>query len=108
MTDLPNSFRTGPDERGHFGAFGGRSVAETLMPLILDLEREYRAAQADPAFKAEFDHLPEHSVGRPSPLWPAERLPAGLRARHTEGTGAQIYLERQATNTPGAPNKSRR
>ena len=57
MTHAPNSLRTGPDERGHFGQFGGRYVAETLMPLILDLERHYRAAQADPAFKAEFDYL---------------------------------------------------
>ena len=69
MTDLPNSLRTGPDERGHFGDFGGRYVAETLMPLILDLERHYRAAQIDPAFKAEFDYLLKHYVGRPSPLW---------------------------------------
>src|SRR3546814_6191767 len=77
MTDRPNSLRTQPparanslrnqpDSRGHFGAFGGRYVAETLMPLILALEREYRAAQADPAFKAEFDYLLEHYVGRPS------------------------------------------
>ncbi|MBV8973303.1 MAG: tryptophan synthase subunit beta, partial [Sphingomonadaceae bacterium] len=57
---LPPSLRAGPDARGHFGAFGGRYVAETLMPLILDLEREYRAAQADPAFAAEFDHLLNH------------------------------------------------
>ena len=53
----PNSFRTQPDDRGHFGDYGGRYVAETLMPLILDLEREYRAAQEDPAFQAEFDGL---------------------------------------------------
>src|SRR3546814_6296013 len=70
MTDRPNSLRTQPparanslrnqpDSRGHFGAFGGRYVAETLMPLILALEREYRAAQADPAFKAEFDYRSE-------------------------------------------------
>src|SRR3546814_532675 len=102
MTDLPNSFRTGPDERGHFGAFGGRYVAETLMPLILDLEREYRAAQADPAFKAEFDHLLEHYVGRPSPLWLAERLTAGLRASANEGFGAKIYLKREDLNHTGA------
>src|SRR3546814_17671405 len=102
MTDLPNSFRTGPDERGHFGAFGGRYVAETLMPLILDLEREYRAAQADPAFKAEFDHLLEHYVGRPSPLWLAERLTAGLRASANEGFGATIYLKREDLNHTGA------
>ncbi|HKU08460.1 MAG TPA: tryptophan synthase subunit beta, partial [Bradyrhizobium sp.] len=50
---LPNSFRSGPDERGHFGNFGGRFVAETLMPLILDLEKAYAVAKADPAFHAE-------------------------------------------------------
>ena len=53
----PNSFRTGPDETGHFGIFGGRFVAETLMPLILDLEKAYNDAKADPAFKAELAHL---------------------------------------------------
>ena len=77
--NAPNSFRTQPDERGHFGQFGGRFVAETLMPLILDLDREYRAAKADPAFKAEFEDLLEHYVGRPSPLYHAERLSAALR-----------------------------
>lgn len=69
-----NSFRNLPDDRGHFGQFGGRYVAETLMPLVLDLEREYRKAQADPAFAAEFDDLLEHYVGRPSPLYFAPRL----------------------------------
>ena len=68
MNEQANTFRQMPDERGHFGDYGGRYVAETLMPLVLDLEREYRAAQADPAFKAEFDDLLEHYVGRPSPL----------------------------------------
>src|SRR3546814_13896735 len=72
------------------------------MPLILDLEREYRAAQADPAFKAEFDHLLEHYVGRPSPLWLAERLTAGLRASANEGFGAKIYLKREDLNHTGA------
>ena len=64
MTQLPNSLRTGPDERGHFGQFGGRYVAETLMPLILDLERHYRAAQADPANggRAYLDSLPRPGV----------------------------------------------
>jgi tryptophan synthase beta chain len=95
MTDLPNSLRTGPDARGHFGQFGGRYVAETLMPLILDLERHYRAAQADPAFKAEFDYLLEHYVGRPSPLWFAERLTEHLG-------GAKIYLKREDLNHTGA------
>ncbi|MGB7407526.1 MAG: pyridoxal-phosphate dependent enzyme, partial [Pontixanthobacter sp.] len=91
----PNSFRNQPDERGHFGDYGGRYVAETLMPLVLDLEREYRAAQADPAFKAQFDDLLEHYVGRPSPLYFAERL--------TEAVGgAQIWFKRDELNHTGA------
>ena len=90
-----NSLRTQPDERGHFGAFGGRYVAETLMPLILDLEREYRAAQADPAFKAEFEDLLKNYVGRPSPLWFAKRLTEELG-------GAKIYLKREDLNHTGA------
>ncbi|MCK5090406.1 MAG: hypothetical protein KAQ88_10545, partial [Hyphomicrobiaceae bacterium] len=65
----PNTFRSGPDDSGHFGIFGGRFVAETLMPLILDLEREYNAAKVDPAFKEQFDDLLEHYVGRPSPMY---------------------------------------
>ena len=96
MNDTPpNSFRTQPDERGHFGDYGGRYVAETLMPLVLDLEREYRAAQADPAFQAQFDDLLEHYVGRPSPLYFAERL--------TEAVGgAQIWFKRDELNHTGA------
>ena len=91
----PNSFRTQPDERGHFGDYGGRYVAETLMPLVLDLEREYRAAQADPAFDAQFQDLLEHYVGRPSPLYFAERL--------TEAVGgAQIWFKRDELNHTGA------
>ena len=77
----PNSFRTGPDEQGMFGMFGGRFVAETLMPLILDLERHWNAAKTDPAFKAELDHLNKHYTGRPSPLYFAERLTAASRRR---------------------------
>ena len=65
MAISPNSFRTGPDERGHFGIFGGRYVAETLMPLILELEHAYNAAKADPAFQDELDYLLEHYAGRP-------------------------------------------
>ncbi len=95
MTEQPNSFKNQPDERGHFGQFGGRYVAETLMPLILDLEKEYRAAQADPAFKAEFDDLLEHYVGRPSPLYFAERLTEALG-------GAQIWFKRDELNHTGA------
>ena len=92
---IANSLRTQPDARGHFGQFGGRYVAETLMPLILDLEREYRAAQADPAFKAEFDDLMKHYVGRPSPLYFAPRLTEHLG-------GAKIYLKREELNHTGA------
>jgi tryptophan synthase beta chain len=95
MTVQPNSFRNQPDERGHFGAFGGRFVAETLMPLVLDLEREYRAAQADPAFAAEFDDLLAHYVGRPSPLYFAPRLTEELG-------GAQIWFKRDELNHTGA------
>ena len=80
-TAISTSLRSGPDARGHFGQFGGRYVAETLMPLILDLERAYRAAQADPAFAAEFDYLLAHYVGRPSPLYFAERLTERTRRR---------------------------
>ena len=92
---LPNSLRTGPDERGHFGQFGGRYVAETLMPLILDLERHYMAAKADPAFAAQFDDLLKHYVGRPSPLYFAERLTEELG-------GAKIYFKRDELNHTGA------
>ena len=70
----PNSYRSGPDERGHFGIFGGRFVAETLMPLILDLEKAYTEAKADPAFQTEMNGYLKHYVGRPSPLYFAERL----------------------------------
>ena len=69
-----NSFRAGPDEKGRFGLYGGRFVAETLMPLILDLEAHYEAAQKDPAFAAQLEDLQTHYVGRPSPLYYAERL----------------------------------
>jgi tryptophan synthase beta chain len=95
MDTKPNSFRTQPDERGHFGDYGGRYVAETLMPLVLDLEREYSKAQADPAFKAHFDDLLEHYVGRPSPLYFAERLTEALG-------GAQVWFKRDELNHTGA------
>jgi tryptophan synthase beta chain len=91
----PNSFRTGPDERGHFGIYGGRFVAETLMPLILDLEKAYSEAKADPAFKREMDGHLAHYVGRPTPLYLAERLTAHLG-------GAKIYLKREDLNHTGA------
>ncbi|WP_448578241.1 tryptophan synthase subunit beta [Thermaurantiacus sp.] len=93
--DPTPSLRSGPDARGHFGAFGGRYVAETLMPLILALEEAYRAARADPAFRAELDHLLTHYVGRPSPLYFAEAL-----TRHLGG--AKIYLKRDELNHTGA------
>jgi tryptophan synthase beta chain len=95
MNTNPNSFRNQPDERGHFGEFGGRYVAETLMPLVLDLEREYRKAQADPAFQAQFDDLLEHYVGRPSPLYFAPRLTEELG-------GAQVWFKRDELNHTGA------
>jgi tryptophan synthase beta chain len=90
-----NTFRNGPDERGHFGQFGGRFVAETLMPLILSLEEAYVAAKADPAFQAEMDGHLAHYVGRPSPLYLAERLTAHLG-------GAKIYLKREELNHTGS------
>jgi tryptophan synthase beta chain len=99
---LPNSLRQQPDPSGHFGDFGGRYVAETLMPLILELEREYRAAKVDPAFKAELDGLMTHYVGRPSPLYYAERLTETLRASAPEGMGPKIYFKREELNHTGA------
>ncbi|RSU52294.1 tryptophan synthase subunit beta [Sphingomonas sp. S-NIH.Pt15_0812] len=100
--NAPNSYTTQPDDRGHFGAFGGRYVAETLMPLVLDLEREYRAAKADPAFQAQFDDLLEHYVGRPSPLYYAERLTDALRVGAPEGMGAEVWFKRDELNHTGA------
>lgn len=92
---MKKSLRATPDVRGHFGQFGGRYVAETLMPLILDLESAYRDALADPSFQAEFDALATHYVGRPSPLYHAEML-----SRHAGG--AKIYLKREDLNHTGA------
>jgi tryptophan synthase beta chain len=97
-----NSLQSQPDARGHFGQFGGRYVAETLMPLILDLERAYRAAKDDPGFAAEFDDLLANYVGRPSPLYYAERLTEALRADAPEGMGARIYFKRDELNHTGA------
>ena len=90
-----NTYRAGPDERGHFGMYGGRYVAETLMPPILDLERAYEEAKADPAFEAELEHFSKHYVGRPSPLYFAERLTEHLG-------GAKIYFKRDELNHTGA------
>ena len=100
--NAPNSFRTQPDDRGHFGAFGGRYVAETLMPLVLELDAAYRDAKADPAFKAQFDDLLEHYVGRPSPLYYAERLTDALRESAPDGKGAEIWFKRDELNHTGA------
>jgi tryptophan synthase beta chain len=100
--NAPNSFRAQPDERGHFGPYGGRYVSETLMPLILDLDREYRAAKQDPAFAAQFDDLLEHYVGRPSPLYYAERLTDTLRDSAADGMGAQVWFKRDELNHTGA------
>ncbi|MBC7520777.1 MAG: pyridoxal-phosphate dependent enzyme, partial [Sandarakinorhabdus sp.] len=100
------SLRSGPDANGHFGQFGGRYVAETLMPLILDLEKAYIAAKADPAFKAEFDYLLKHYVGRPSPLYFAESLTRHLAKVAADqgrpGGGAKVYLKRDELNHTGA------
>jgi tryptophan synthase beta chain len=101
----PNSFRTGPDERGHFGLFGGRFVAETLMPLILELEQAYAAAKVDPAFKRDMDYYLAHYVGRPSPLYFAERMTEHLRAVSAAkggSGGAKIYFKRDELNHTGA------
>jgi tryptophan synthase beta chain len=91
----PNSFRTGPDDRGHFGNYGGRFVAETLMPIILELEAAYAAAKQDAAFRKEMDGYLSDYVGRPSPLYFAERLTAHFG-------GAKIYLKREDLNHTGA------
>ncbi|MCY4480417.1 MAG: tryptophan synthase subunit beta, partial [Rhodospirillales bacterium] len=87
--------RPGPDAEGHFGIYGGRYVAETLMPLILDLEKAYEAAKDDPEFAEEFERLLSHYVGRPSPLYHAERLSEHLG-------GARIYFKRDELNHTGA------
>jgi tryptophan synthase beta chain len=91
----PNTYRAGPDADGHFGLYGGRYVAETLMPLILAVEQAYNAAKTDPAFKAELDYYLKYYVGRPSPLFFAERL-----TRHFDG--AKIYMKREELNHTGA------
>jgi len=91
----PNSFRTGPDERGHFGLYGGRFVAETLMPLILELEQAYAEAKNDPRFCKQMEGYLKDYVGRPSPLYFAERLSGHLR-------GAKVYFKREDLNHTGA------
>lgn len=90
-----NSFMQMPDDLGHFGAYGGRYIAETLMPLVKDVEAAYKAAKTDPAYLAEFDSLNRHYIGRPSPLYFAERLTEHLG-------GAKIYFKREELNHTGA------
>jgi len=90
-----NSLRNGPDDQGRYGLYGGRFVAETLMPLILDLEKAYRAAEADPQFQAQLKDLGEHYTGRPSPLYFAERLTEHLG-------GAKVYFKREELNHTGS------
>ncbi|ARJ66819.1 tryptophan synthase subunit beta [Magnetospirillum sp. ME-1] len=90
-----NTYRAGPDERGHFGIFGGRYVAETLMPLILEVEKAYAAAKADPVFQAEFRSLLAQYVGRPNPLYFARRLTQAFG-------GAKVFLKREDLNHTGA------
>lgn len=94
-TLAPESFRSGPDDSGHFGIFGGRFVAETLMPLILDLEAAYTKYRKDPDFLAQLDYYARDYVGRPSPLYFAERLTKEL-------DGAKIYFKRDELNHTGA------
>jgi tryptophan synthase beta chain len=91
----PNTYTEGPDPQGHFGIYGGRYVAETLMPLILDLERAYTEACDDPGFWALFNDYLTHYVGRPSPLYFAEPLTRKLG-------GAKIYFKRDELNHTGA------
>ncbi|GLS79849.1 tryptophan synthase subunit beta [Paracoccus marinus] len=93
--DLLNSYMSGPDEQGRFGIFGGRFVSETLMPLILDLQAEYEKAKTDPAFAAEMEDLQVNYVGRPSPLYKAERLTERLG-------GATVYFKREELNHTGS------
>jgi len=92
---LPNDYSAYPDAAGRFGDFGGRYVPETLMPLVLQLDEAYRAAKADPAFQAELSGYMTHYVGRPSPLYFAERLTAHYG-------GAKIYLKREELNHTGS------
>ncbi len=93
--EKPNTYRAGPDEDGHFGVYGGHFVAETLMPLILELEAAWKTAKGDPSFQSELDYFLAHYVGRPSPLYFAERLTEHFG-------GAKIYFKRDELNHTGA------
>ena len=103
----PNSYRTGPDTEGRFGKFGGRFVAETLMPLVLALEKEYGRAKKDEQFQEELKHYLKHYVGRPSPLYYAERLTEYCREKADQSgptgkKGSKIYFKRDELNHTGA------
>src|ERR1700733_8987839 len=93
-TQRPNSYKSGPDETGHFGPYGGRFVAETLMPLVFAVEEAYKKAKADPKFQEELDYYLKHYIGRPSPLFYAQRL-------SEKCGGAKIYLKREDLNHTG-------
>ena len=90
-----NSFRNGPDDKGRFGDYGGRFVSETLMPLILELERSYQELKQDADFWKEYEELLNNYVGRPSPMYFAERLTSYLK-------GPKIYFKRDELNHTGA------
>ncbi|GAB4525788.1 MAG: tryptophan synthase subunit beta [Amphiplicatus sp.] len=100
--EQPNSYRAGPDRDGRFGKFGGRFVAETLTPLVLALAEEYDRAKNDPAFQRALAYYLKHYVGRPSPLYYAERLTGHVRATAAKGKGAKIYFKRDELNHTGA------
>lgn len=95
MKTNTNSYRSGPDDNGHFGAYGGRYVAETLMPLILDVEKAWHAARDDDAFWKEFHALAADFIGRPSPLYYAKKTTEHLG-------GAKVYFKRDELNHTGA------
>ncbi len=101
-SQTPNTYKAGPDEQGHFGLYGGRFVAETLMPLILEVESAYEAARKDPAYQAQIDSFADHYVGRPSPLYFAERLTEHFAAASGGSTGAKIYFKRDELNHTGS------
>ena len=101
VNPAPNSFRNGPDEQGRFGIFGGRFVAETLMPLILDLEKAYAEAKTDPAFRTELDGYLKHYVGRPSPL-------SGRSAEDASSLVQKVVSNSDAASGQGVPGTTRR
>ena len=95
ISNSPNTLREGPDENGHFGIFGGRYVAETLMPLVLDVEGAWKTAKSDPTFWSELEYYRKHYIGRPSPLYFASRLTDHFQ-------GAKLYFKRDELNHTGA------